>query len=76
MMDCYLPEMAADSNKQLFMGIWPAITKNNLTQKNKTNEVLFVYLFLFCVALSSSTSSEAEDLSSAFKGADDIFSAF
>ena len=38
--------------------------------------MLFVYLFLFCVALSSSTSSEAEDLSSAFKGADDIFSAF
>ena len=60
------------------MGIWPAIIKNNLSKIIKQNfdEVLFICLFLFCVALSSSTSSEAEDISSAFKGADDFFSAF
>ena len=60
------------------MGIWPALIKNNLSKIIKQNfdEVLFICLFLFCVALSSSTSSEAEDISSAFKGADDFFSAF
>ena len=57
------------------MGIWPAIIKNNLSKiiKQNLDEVLFVYLFLFCVALSSSTSSEAEDISSAFKGAEYFF---
>ena len=60
------------------MGIWPAIIKNNLSKIIKQNfdEVLFICLFLFCLTLSSSTSSEAEDISSAFKGADDFFSAF
>ena len=69
--------VTALSFKQLFMVIWPTRLKiiQPKIMKQIFNEVLW-FIFLLCVALFSSSSSEAEDISSAFKGADDFFLPF